>query len=35
MALRRYMKSFMKNYSEAKVKVREATSTNPWGPQVH
>uniref|UniRef100_A0A8B9DWK0 ENTH domain-containing protein n=1 Tax=Anser cygnoides TaxID=8845 RepID=A0A8B9DWK0_ANSCY len=22
--------SFMKNYSEAKVKVREATSTNPW-----
>uniref|UniRef100_A0A8B9W138 ENTH domain-containing protein n=1 Tax=Anas zonorhyncha TaxID=75864 RepID=A0A8B9W138_9AVES len=26
---------FMKNYSEARVKVREATSTNPWGSQGH
>ncbi|XP_048357492.1 ENTH domain-containing protein 1 [Sphaerodactylus townsendi] len=32
MALRRHMKNFMKNYSEAEVKVREATSNDPWGP---
>ncbi|XP_074077182.1 ENTH domain-containing protein 1-like [Macrotis lagotis] len=32
MALRRQVKNFVKNYSEAKVKVREATSNDPWGP---
>ncbi|XP_043821077.1 ENTH domain-containing protein 1 [Dromiciops gliroides] len=32
MALRRQVKNFVKNYSEAQVKVREATSNDPWGP---
>ncbi|XP_036616926.1 ENTH domain-containing protein 1 [Trichosurus vulpecula] len=32
MALRRQVKNFVKNYSEAEVKVREATSNDPWGP---
>ncbi|XP_060100412.1 ENTH domain-containing protein 1 [Heteronotia binoei] len=32
MALRRHMKNFVKNYSEAEIKVREATSNDPWGP---
>ncbi|XP_063164898.1 ENTH domain-containing protein 1 [Candoia aspera] len=32
MALRRHVKNFVKNYSEAEVKVREATSNDPWGP---
>lgn len=26
------MKNFVKNYSEAEIKVREATSNDPWGP---
>lgn len=26
------MKNMVKNYSEAEVKVREATSNDPWGP---
>ena len=30
--MRRQMKNMMKNYSEAEVKVREATSNDPWGP---
>lgn len=30
MALRKHMKNFMKNYSEAKVKAREATSNDSW-----
>ena len=30
--LRRQMKNMVKNYSEAEVKVREATSNDPWGP---
>ncbi|XP_027726858.1 ENTH domain-containing protein 1 [Vombatus ursinus] len=32
MALRRQVKNFVKNYSEAEIKVREATSNDPWGP---
>ncbi|XP_040610035.1 ENTH domain-containing protein 1 isoform X1 [Mesocricetus auratus] len=32
MSLRRQVKNFMKNYSEAEIKVREATSNDPWGP---
>ncbi|XP_067415054.1 ENTH domain-containing protein 1 [Emydura macquarii macquarii] len=32
MAFRRHMKNFVKNYSESEVKVREATSNDPWGP---
>ncbi|KAM5175085.1 LOW QUALITY PROTEIN: ENTH domain-containing protein 1 [Callospermophilus lateralis] len=32
MAFRRQMKNFMKNYSDAEIKVREATSNDPWGP---
>ncbi|XP_004676496.1 PREDICTED: ENTH domain-containing protein 1 [Condylura cristata] len=32
MAFRRQVKNFMKNYSDAEVKVREATSNDPWGP---
>lgn len=30
--IRRNMKNVVKNYSEAQVKVREATSNDPWGP---
>jgi epsin len=30
--LRRQVKNMVKNYSEAEVKVREATSNDPWGP---
>lgn len=30
--LRRNVKNVVKNYSEAQVKVREATSNDPWGP---
>lgn len=26
------MKNFVKNYSDAEIKVREATSNDPWGP---
>ncbi|XP_062838979.1 ENTH domain-containing protein 1 isoform X2 [Anolis carolinensis] len=32
MAFRRHVKNFVKNYSEAEIKVREATSNDPWGP---
>ncbi|XP_026513269.1 ENTH domain-containing protein 1 [Terrapene carolina triunguis] len=32
MALRRHMKNFVKNYSDSEIKVREATSNDPWGP---
>lgn len=32
MALRRHVKNLVKNYSEAEIKVREATSNDPWGP---
>lgn len=32
MSFRRQVKNFMKNYSEAEKKVREATSNDPWGP---
>ncbi|XP_012656580.1 ENTH domain-containing protein 1 [Otolemur garnettii] len=32
MAFRRQVKNFVKNYSDAEVKVREATSNDPWGP---
>ncbi|XP_053750672.1 ENTH domain-containing protein 1 isoform X2 [Panthera pardus] len=32
MAFRRQVKNFMKNYSDAEIKVREATSNDPWGP---
>ncbi|NXN11883.1 EPN2 protein, partial [Indicator maculatus] len=31
-AIRRQMKNIMNNYSEAEIKVREATSNDPWGP---
>ncbi|XP_068118514.1 epsin-3-like [Hyperolius riggenbachi] len=31
-SLRRQMKNIVHNYSEAEVKVREATSNDPWGP---
>ena len=30
--LRRQVKNMVKNYSESEVKVREATSNDPWGP---
>ncbi|KAL8573619.1 hypothetical protein ACOMHN_007172 [Nucella lapillus] len=30
--IRRTLKNVVKNYSEAQVKVREATSNDPWGP---
>jgi epsin len=30
--IRRQVKNVIKNYSEAEVKVREATSNDPWGP---
>ncbi|KAM5289147.1 ENTH domain-containing protein 1 [Ctenodactylus gundi] len=32
MAFRRRVKNFVKNYSDAEIKVREATSNDPWGP---
>ncbi|XP_007189152.1 ENTH domain-containing protein 1 [Balaenoptera acutorostrata] len=32
MAFRRQVKNFVKNYSNAEIKVREATSNDPWGP---
>ncbi|XP_010610875.1 ENTH domain-containing protein 1 isoform X2 [Fukomys damarensis] len=32
MAFRRQVKNFVKNYSDAEMKVREATSNDPWGP---
>ncbi|XP_059969933.1 ENTH domain-containing protein 1 [Mesoplodon densirostris] len=32
MAFRRQIKNFVKNYSDAEIKVREATSNDPWGP---
>uniref|UniRef100_A0A8C0JF52 ENTH domain-containing protein n=1 Tax=Chelonoidis abingdonii TaxID=106734 RepID=A0A8C0JF52_CHEAB len=28
----RHVKNFVKNYSDSEVKVREATSNDPWGP---
>ncbi|XP_047614945.1 epsin-2 isoform X2 [Phacochoerus africanus] len=31
-SIRRQMKNIVNNYSEAEVKVREATSNDPWGP---
>ncbi|XP_051899277.1 epsin-2-like isoform X3 [Pristis pectinata] len=31
-SLRRQMKNIVNNYSEAEIKVREATSNDPWGP---
>ncbi|BFZ02955.1 hypothetical protein BsWGS_05994 [Bradybaena similaris] len=31
-AIRRTLKNAIKNYSDAQVKVREATSNDPWGP---
>ncbi|XP_067832943.1 epsin-2-like [Heptranchias perlo] len=31
-AIRRQMKNIVHNYSEAEIKVREATSNDPWGP---
>lgn len=32
MPMRRTLKNVVKNYSDAQVKVREATSNDPWGP---
>ena len=32
MPMRRTIKNVVKNYSDAQVKVREATSNDPWGP---
>ena len=32
MPIRRTIKNVVKNYTEAEVKVREATSNDPWGP---
>ncbi|XP_063794889.1 ENTH domain-containing protein 1 isoform X2 [Pseudophryne corroboree] len=32
MAFRRKLKNFVKQYSDVEVKVREATSNDPWGP---
>ncbi|XP_068827647.1 ENTH domain-containing protein 1 [Capricornis sumatraensis] len=32
MAFRRQVKNLVKNYSDAEIKVREATSNDPWGP---
>ncbi|XP_033908583.3 epsin-2 [Acipenser ruthenus] len=31
-SIRRQMKNVVKNYSEAEIRVREATSNDPWGP---
>ena len=31
-SLRRQVKNIVHNYSEAEIKVREATSNDPWGP---
>ncbi|GCB86105.1 hypothetical protein scyTo_0026822 [Scyliorhinus torazame] len=31
-SLRRQVKNIVRNYSEAEIKVREATSNDPWGP---
>lgn len=31
-SLRRQMKNIVHHYSEAEIKVREATSNDPWGP---
>lgn len=31
-SIRRQMKNLVNNYSEAEIKVREATSNDPWGP---
>lgn len=31
-ALRRQVKNIVHNYSDAEIKVREATSNDPWGP---
>lgn len=31
-SLRRQMKNMVNNYTEAEIKVREATSNDPWGP---
>uniref|UniRef100_A0A671NIT9 ENTH domain-containing protein n=1 Tax=Sinocyclocheilus anshuiensis TaxID=1608454 RepID=A0A671NIT9_9TELE len=31
-ALRRQVKNLVHNYSDAEIKVREATSNDPWGP---
>ncbi|XP_033702450.1 epsin-2 isoform X6 [Tursiops truncatus] len=31
-SIRRQMKNIVNNYSEAEIKVREATSNDPWGP---
>ena len=32
MPIRRTIKNVVKNYSDAQIKVREATSNDPWGP---
>lgn len=32
MPIRRTLKNVVKNYSDAQIKVREATSNDPWGP---
>ncbi|KAM5336263.1 ENTH domain-containing protein 1 [Glossophaga mutica] len=32
MAFKRQVKNFVKNYSDAEIKVREATSNDPWAP---
>ncbi|XP_004700734.1 ENTH domain-containing protein 1 [Echinops telfairi] len=32
MAFKRQVKNFVKHYSDAEIKVREATSNDPWGP---
>ena len=32
MPIRRTLKNVVRNYTEAQVKVREATSNDPWGP---
>ena len=32
MALRRQVKNVVRNFSDIEVKVREATSNDPWGP---
>uniref|UniRef100_A0A3B4FR36 ENTH domain-containing protein n=1 Tax=Pundamilia nyererei TaxID=303518 RepID=A0A3B4FR36_9CICH len=31
-SIRRQMKNMVNNYTEAEIKVREATSNDPWGP---
>ncbi|RVE69639.1 hypothetical protein OJAV_G00079560 [Oryzias javanicus] len=33
-SIRRQMKNMVNNYTEAEIKVREATSNDPWGPSV-